>query len=164
MVSVPQSLAIQEIDGMRLIDVDSVDNRGLLFPFLADTGETTADGYPIGNDVTADPAIRQAINYAVDRNTLVEGVLEGFGSPAFGPVSYLPWEQPEAAIVDADMVLAQQILTDAGWIDRDGDGVLEKDGLMAEFDIVYPASDSIRQALALSTADMAPAAWHPAQC
>ena len=32
--AVPQSLAVQTIDGMKLYDVTSVDNRGLLFPYL----------------------------------------------------------------------------------------------------------------------------------
>ncbi|MBX3013746.1 MAG: ABC transporter substrate-binding protein [Caldilineaceae bacterium] len=153
-VSVPQSLAIQQLPGMRLVDVASVDNRGMLFPFVPDTGEQTASGYAIGNNVTADQAIRQAINYVVDRAALVEGVLEGYGSPAFGPVSGLPWEEPTAVIADADLATAQQLLSEGGWADDDGDGIVEKDGLRAEFTLIYPASDSTRQALALSVADM----------
>jgi peptide/nickel transport system substrate-binding protein len=152
--SVPQALAVQQIDGMRLYDVQSVDNRGLLFPYVPDTGDTSPDGYPIGNDVTADRAIRQAVNYAIDREALVAGVLEGFGSPAHGPVSGLPWEEPDAAIRDGDVTTAQQLLADGGWTDTDGDGILDKDGLRAAFTIVYPASDSTRQALALAAADM----------
>jgi peptide/nickel transport system substrate-binding protein len=152
--SVPQALAVQQIDGMRLYDVQSVDNRGLLFPYVPDTGDTSADGYPIGNNVTADRAIRQAVNYAIDREALVAGVLEGFGSPAHGPVSGLPWEEPDAAITDGNATAAQQILTAGGWTDTDGDGILDKDGLRAAFTIVYPASDSTRQALALAATDM----------
>lgn len=152
--SVPQALAVQQIDGMRLYDVQSVDNRGLLFPYVPNTGDTSSDGYPIGNDVTADRAIRQAVNYAIDREALVAGVLEGFGSPAYGPVSGLPWEEPDAAITDGDMATAQQLLADDDWIDTDGDGIREKDGLRAAFTVVYPASDSTRQALALAAADM----------
>ncbi len=153
-VSVPQALAIQTIEGMTLYDVGSVDNRGIMFPFVPNTEEESEAGYPIGNDVTADPAIRQAINYALDRQALVEGILEGYGSPAFGPVSGLPWEEPQADIEDADLDQAQAILATAGWQDTDGDGVLEKEGLKAEFTVVYPASDSTRQALALAAADM----------
>lgn len=153
-VSVPQSLAVQQIDGMKLYDVASVDNRGLMFPYVPATGETTPDGHPIGNDVTADLAIRQAVNYALDRNALVAGVLEGYGALAYGPVSGLPWQEPAADIQDADIATAQQILADAGWTDSDGDGVVEKNGVKAEFTIIYPASDSTRQALALSAADM----------
>ncbi|MBE7385575.1 MAG: ABC transporter substrate-binding protein [Leptolyngbya sp. SIO1E4] len=152
--SVPQSLAVQSIDGMTLYDVTSVDNRGLMFPFASATGETTPNGDPIGNDVTADRAIRQAVNYAIDRQALVDGVLEGYGSVAYGPVSGLAWEEPNAAIEDAQPEQAQEILAAGGWADTDGDGVLEKDGLKAEFTILYPANDSTRQALALAAAEM----------
>lgn len=153
-VSVPQALAVQQIPGMKLVDVQSVDNRGMLFPYVPDTGEQTPDGHPVGNNVTADLAIRQAINHVIDRAALVAGVLEGYGSPAFGPVSGLAWEEPEAVVPDADVATAQQLLADGGWADSDGDGVVEKDGLKAEFSLIYPASDSTRQALALSAADM----------
>ena len=152
--SVPQALAVQSIEGMTLYDVTSVDNRGLMFPYAPATGATTPDGDPIGNDVTADPAIRQAVNYAVDRQALVEGVLEGYGSVAYGPVSGLAWEESSAAIEDAQPEEAQAILAAGGWNDSNGDGVLEKEGLTAEFTVLYPANDSTRQALALSVAEM----------
>jgi peptide/nickel transport system substrate-binding protein len=140
---------------MTLYDVTSVDNRGLMFPYIpASAGETTPDGDLVGNDVTADPAIRQAVNYAVDRQALVEGVLEGYGSVAYGPVSGLAWEEPSAAIEDAQPEQAQEILAAGGWTDSDGDGVVEKGGLPAEFTVLYSASDSTRQALALSVAEM----------
>ena len=44
-------------------------------------GKTTADGYPIGNAVTSDETIRKALTYAIDREELVEGILEGNGAP-----------------------------------------------------------------------------------
>lgn len=152
--SVPPSLAVQTIDGMTMYDVTSVDNRGLMFPYEPATGRTTPNGAPIGNDVTADLAIRQAVNFAIDRQALVDGVLEGYGSPAYGPVSGLAWEEPEANIADADPERAKEILAAGGWADANGDGVLEKGDLKAEFTILYPASDSTRQALALSAAEM----------
>lgn len=153
-VVVPQSLARQQLPEMELRAVQSVDNRGLMFPTIPDTGQKTAKGYPIGNSVTADPAIRKAINYAIDRKTLVEGVLEGYGRPSYGVCDGLPWDNPANAIKDNDIQKAINLLEEAGWKDADGDGVREKDGLKAEFTIVYPASRSIRQYLALATADM----------
>ncbi|MBD2256889.1 ABC transporter substrate-binding protein [Pseudanabaena sp. FACHB-2040] len=153
-VSVPQSLAVQSLSGMKLYDVASVDNRGLMFPYPPPTGQTTPDGRPIGNPVTSDLAIRQAVNYAVDRQALVEGVLEGYGSPAYGPVSGLAWEEPRANIEDAQPEQARQILAEGGWSDTNGDGIVEKAGQRAEFTLLYPASDSTRQALALSVAEM----------
>ncbi|MBD1852933.1 ABC transporter substrate-binding protein [Cyanobacteria bacterium FACHB-502] len=152
--AVPQSLAVQQIDNMKLYDVTSVDNRGLMFPFPRSNAKKTPDGRPVGNNVTADAAIRQAINVAIDRQALVEGVLEGYGSPAYGPVSGLAWEQPDAKIEDANPEQAKQILAEGSWRDTNGDGVVEKNGLPAEFTLLYPASDSTRQALALSVAEM----------
>ena len=152
--AVPQSLAIQQIEGMTLRDVVSVDNRGLMFPYLPANAQQTPDGDPVGNDVTADLAIRQAVNYAVDRQAMVDGILEGFGSPAYGPVSGLAWEEPNANVEDGQPERAKEILSEGGWADSDGDGVVEKDGVKAEFTILYKADDSIRQALALSTAEM----------
>lgn len=152
--TVPPSLATGQVPGMRLVEVTSVDNRGLMFPYVPEEGKTTESGAPIGNDVTSDRAIRQAINYALDRDALVEGVLEGFGSPATGPVDGTPWYEPASAIEDDDPDRAARLLTEAGWVDSDGDGVREKDGRRAEFTLIYPAGDSLRQGLALSVADM----------
>ncbi|WP_121971532.1 ABC transporter substrate-binding protein [Leptolyngbya sp. BC1307] len=152
--AVPQSLAVQTIEGMNLRNVTSVDNRGLMFPYLPANSQQTPDGDPVGNDVTADLAIRQAVNYAIDRQALVDGILEGYGSPAYGPVSGLAWEESEADIEDAQPEKAEEILAEGGWADSNGDGIVEKDGLDAEFTILYKADDSIRQALALATAEM----------
>lgn len=154
MVVVPQSLAHQQLPDMVLKAVKSVDNRGLMFPAIPDTGEKTVEGYPIGNSVTADPAIRKAANLAIDRQALVEGVLEGYGRPAYGVCDGLPWDNPANVIADNDIAKAITILEQAGWQDSDGDNIREKNGLKAEFTIVYPASRSIRQYLALASADM----------
>ena len=44
---------------------------------------------------------------------------------------------------------AKTLLKDAGWKDKDGDGILEKGSLKAEFSLYYPANDAIRQSLAI---------------
>jgi hypothetical protein len=79
---------------MQLLAVDSVDNRGIAFP-TEPSGKKTESGLAIGNDVTADIAIRKAINIAVDRKKLTEGVLGGYGTPAWGIADGLPWDTPE---------------------------------------------------------------------
>lgn len=153
-VVVPQALAVQTIPGMKLHPVKSVDNRGLMFPNVPDTGKKSKTGAPIGNNVTADPAIRKAANIVIDRKMLVEGVLEGYGRPAFGVCDGLPWDNPANVFDDADPEAARKILADAGWKDTDGDGIVEKNGQKAEFTIIYPATRTIRQYLALACADM----------
>lgn len=153
-VVVPQALASQELPGMRRHTVQSVDNRGLLFPTVPNTGKKTDKGAPIGNNVTADIAIRKAINIAVDRELLVTGVLEGYGRPAYGVCDGLPWDNPANRIDDGDPAAAKALLKKAGWDDTDGDGIVEKDGIKAEITIIYPATRSTRQYLALACADM----------
>lgn len=149
LVSVPPAQADSVPDGMRMVAAQTVDNRGLMFPMVRATGRTTAEGYPVGNDVTSDLAIRRAVNMALDRDALVALALNGHGRPANGPVDGLPWDNPDAHLPGNDPAGAMAMLDAAGWIDSDGDGTRDRDGKDAYFTIVYPASDSTRQALAL---------------
>ncbi|MGM8870477.1 ABC transporter substrate-binding protein [Psychrobacter sp. 2Y5] len=149
----PAAFSHQKVPGMKLESVETVDNRGIAFPYVK-SGKMTEEGLPIGNDVTADPAIRHAIDIAVDREALIEGVLEGYGSPAYTSVDGLPWWNPETVVDDANMDGARKMLADAGWEDTNGDSVLEKDDLDAKFTLYYPANDVIRQSLAIAVADM----------
>jgi peptide/nickel transport system substrate-binding protein len=151
--SVPQTLADAATEGMRLVPVESVDNRGIVLPFQPDEGRTTDEGRPIGNAVTSDLAVRRAVNHAIDRAALVDGILEGHGSPAMGPVDGLPWYEPSSAIDDADPERAAALLDEAGWIEG-SDGVREKGGTRAAFELLYPSTDSVRQGLAVAVADM----------
>ncbi|WP_460318910.1 ABC transporter substrate-binding protein [Paenibacillus sp. YSY-4.3] len=150
---IPAAFSHQKVTGMRLESIGTVDNRGIVFPYV-NSGGVTKDGLPIGNDVTADPAIRHAINMGVDRQALVDGVLEGQGTPAYTSVDGLPWWNPDTVIHDDDLEGARKLLEAAGWKDTDRDGILEKGSLKAEFTLYYLASDAIRQSLAISVADM----------
>jgi len=141
------NLAHQEIKDMKLIEVESIDNRGLTLPYRMDEGKTDNNGSKIGNDVTADIAIRRALSYGIDRETLVEHVLNGYGRPAYTEADGMPWSNDDA-IVEHSLEKAIDILEDAGWIDSDHDGVREKNGEKAQFNVLYNASDSVRQALA----------------
>lgn len=152
LVAVPPARADVVPPGMALLNVKSVDNRGISFPMVASREIVGNDGVPVGNDVTADPAIRQAIDRALDRQQLVDLAVSGHGRPAYGPADGLPWDNAEARVSDNDPQGARQLLAAAGWTDQDGDGVLERDGRAARFSLLYPASDSTRQVLALGVA------------
>lgn len=150
--AVPVSLADKVPARMKQVVSKSVDNRGLVFPMVPDTGKKNG-GAPVGNDVTADKAIRQAINIAIDRKALVDGVLLGHGSPASGPADSLPWSNPQDRLRDGDLDGAKRILDQAGW-KMSPQGTRVKNGIEARFSILYFASDSTRQMLALAVADM----------
>ncbi|MBM7599814.1 peptide/nickel transport system substrate-binding protein [Virgibacillus halotolerans] len=150
-VAITPSFAKQNVPGMDLVELDTVDNRGIVFPYVK-SGEETADGAPIGNDVTADETIRKAIDIAVNREALVDGVLDGYGTPAYSVADHLPWWNPETEVKDNEMEKAKKMLDDAGWKEND-QGVREKDGLEASFTLLYPAGDEIRQSLSIAVAD-----------
>ena len=152
LVAVPPADAASAPGTMTFLNVQSVDNRGVMFPVVPDDGRTTPAGHPIGNDVTADPAIRRAVNLALDRDALVALALAGHGRPAFGPVDGLPWDNGRAHLQGNDPQAAKAALEAAGWTDADGDGIRERGDLAARFTLVYPASDGTRQALALGAA------------
>ena len=145
------TLGTTKVDGYHVEALASADNRGFTLPVLPAEGKTTASGATIGNNVTCNIEIRQAIAYAIDRQQIVDVVLNGFGRPAYSENDGMPWNNPNVKI-DTDVAYAKKLLADAGWVDTDGDGIVEKNGLKAEFDCVYPAGDSARQAIALAAA------------
>ena len=57
--------------------------------------------------------------------------------------------------IETDIDYAVQQLEAAGWKDTDGDGIREKGDLKAEFNLMYFAGDSMRQAVAMSVANQA---------
>lgn len=144
--------ATNKIDEYFINAITTLDNRGFTLPVVPDEGKLSADGYPVGNDVTANLEIRQAIAYAIDRDKLAKDAVYGYGDPAYSENDGMPWNNPEVKI-NTDVEYAKQLLKDNGWIDSDGDGIVEKDGLKAEFMCVYPTNDSVRQAIALAAAD-----------
>ncbi|MGW7161112.1 ABC transporter substrate-binding protein [Paenibacillus taichungensis] len=151
--AIPAAFSKQQVSGMKLESVKTVDNRGIMFP-MQPAGAKSGDGLPAGNDVTSDISIRKAVNVAIDRTALVEGVLEGQGRPAYSVSDDLPWSNPDSVFADANPDEAKRILADGGWVDTNGDGIVEKNGTKAEFNLIYFAGDLTRQSLALAAADM----------
>jgi peptide/nickel transport system substrate-binding protein len=83
-----------------------------------------------------DVRVRQALNYAVDKDLIIEAIYGGRAVALPGPLS--PYNnfvnkslKPYA--YDPDQALA--LLADAGWTDTDGDGMLDKDGQPFAFTI-----------------------------
>lgn len=139
----------EEVDGYTLAAYESVDNRGLNLPAVSET--TDSEGRAVGNDFTSDVLVRRAINIGVDRQEMIDHVLNGYGSPAYSVCDQLPWYN-EASEVSYDSEGAAALLDEAGWVLGE-DGVREKDGVQAKMNLLYSNGDSVRQALAADFAD-----------
>ena len=154
--SIPGSFAQEEIEGKELIELDSIETYGVAYA-MEKPGETTADGYPIGNAVTSDEAIRKAITYAIDREELVEGILEGYGKPSTTGLEKMPWSNDETIIKpedDGKVEESKKMLEEAGWKDTNNNGTIDKDGVEAEFDLLY-VDGKYRQELGLAYVEVA---------
>jgi peptide/nickel transport system substrate-binding protein len=140
---------------MQKVTIPSIDIRGISLPVVPDEGQTAESGSPIGNDITSDSAIRKAMNVGINRQAIVDGAYSGLGDPVYTCVpDYLPYS-PDVKFEDGKTDEAKQILADAGWTDTDNDGIVEKDGKKASFELDYITTDSLRQAIALQVAEQA---------
>lgn len=74
-----------------------------------------------------DPAFRRAVSYGLDREQIINIVMNGLGIPIYGPVSPAnkPFYHDGLTEYSHDVDRAQKILRENGYKDRDGDGVRE---------------------------------------
>lgn len=144
--------ANNSIPGYYLLEEKTVDNFGLALPYIPRQAENNEYGYPVGNDFTADINVRKAIAYGIDRQRVCDEALNGYGVPAYSENDGMPWYNPESEI-EYDLEYAQKLLTDAGWVDTDGDGIREKDGVKASTTFLYSAGDDVRQTIAMAVSN-----------
>ncbi|PPC94269.1 MAG: peptide-binding protein [Methylotenera sp.] len=137
------------------LSADNIDSMGLnpiqyarIFPARPELNKNIALYKELGNNYTYlgfnlkrkpfdDIRVRQAINYAIDKQEIIDGVLLGLGEPVASP--YKPgtrWSNPALKSYPYDPAKAKALLKDAGFIDSNGDGILEKDGKPFAFEIL----------------------------
>lgn len=134
---------------------DNIDTMGLspiqyarIFPARSELNKKIALYKELGNAYTYlgfnlkhkpfdDKRVRQAINYAIDKQELIDGVLLGLGEPVASP--YKPgtrWSNPDLRPYPYDPEKARTLLREAGYADHDGDGILDRDGKPLAFEIL----------------------------
>jgi peptide/nickel transport system substrate-binding protein len=76
-----------------------------------------------------DPAVRLALTLGIDRQTVVDNVWGEYGRVSHSPVLQNVWIYDRSLVPHPyDPERAKRLLAERGWTDRDGDGVLDKDG------------------------------------
>lgn len=94
--------------------------------------------------------IRNALTHAINRSEIVESYLAPYARVANGPISPLfkqayDWNIQSLAY---DPKLSERLLAEEGWVDRDGDGILDKNGRKFSFSLRITAGDQFRATLA----------------
>lgn len=81
-----------------------------------------------------DANVRKALMYGLDRQKLIDSVLGGQGVVAHSPIMPYSWAYDSTVPKYIyDPALAKQMLEQAGWVDSDGDGVREREGVKLQF-------------------------------
>lgn len=102
------------------------------FSAKADDGamQTYYMGYNLNDPAFSDQAVREAITMAIDKDTIATKIFGGLYEKADTFFSEsVPYCDIEQKVYEYDIEAAKQLLDEAGYIDTDGDGIREKDGV-----------------------------------
>lgn len=148
-------LANQSITGFSLLDCSTIDCYGISLPTTAPGGTRPAPdgGLPLatGNAITQDVGVRRAINYALDRKSMLKKAIRGYGNAAYGPAEGLPWGSDDLRF-DHDKNKATTYLDQAGWV-VGADGFRLKNGVRAALDLYYLTNEIVKHPPAAALAN-----------
>ena len=129
-----------------IIDSDAVDLRA--YPFR----DYVFVGWNARRPQLADKRVRLALTRGTNRQEIVDALLQGYGTVSNGSIPPFHWAfdgsvGSESTSYDQDA--ARALLDEAGWVDRDGDGVRENaDGDRLAISIKYNDGNDLRQGIA----------------
>jgi peptide/nickel transport system substrate-binding protein len=141
-VEVP-STAFETVKGFDNVKVVQQPSRSLS-ELIINSAPADHDPKPTRNPALEDPQVKLAIAHAIDKQDLVQIVLQGLGKPGD---SIIPptlgggyWYNPNLNDIPFDLAKANDILEKAGYV-KGPDGVRAKGDVKLEFRLQYP-SDS----------------------
>lgn len=153
-VMVEPNYAGEKINGLTMERLETMDVRMISLPILEEQTMKKSDGtdVKVGNNVTSNLDVRKALAIGIDRQTIIDHAFNGIGKPAFSFTGNLQWAHNDT-FKDNRKNEATTLLQEAGWIDTDGDGIREKNGVKCEFDVYAPGSNNERFLLANAVAE-----------
>ncbi len=133
-VSVVEPADVEIVEGTEGLEVAVYPTRSFSYYMTnLDPEKTTLFG---------DSAVRQALFFALDRESIVNDLLLGYAEVARGTqpvISYAYVPDEITTVYGFDPERAKALLAEAGWTDTDGDGIVDKDGAPFAFEVIYPS-------------------------
>ncbi|MBL0333393.1 MAG: hypothetical protein IPP08_06850 [Chlorobiota bacterium] len=134
--TMPKVLYVKEKPGFEKVN---------LKPAEYDYPTYTYIGYNEKNSIFKDKTVRLALSKLIDRDKIIKTIYFGMAQKVQSPTYF---KRPEynkfLKPIDFDVENAKKTLTDAGWKDSDGDGILDKvlEGKKTDFKFKYLISSS----------------------
>jgi peptide/nickel transport system substrate-binding protein len=115
-------------------------------------------GWNNDHPIFRDKQVRKAMTHFTNRKQMVKTILFGLGEVVEGPIYFFRPEYDKSLPSYAyDPAKAMQLLSEAGWRDSDGDGVLDKvidgENVPFRFEIKVNSGNPTRKSVALSLQD-----------
>jgi len=103
-------------------------------------------GYNLTNPLFQERRVRRALTYAINRREIVQYVLYGLGEVATGPFPNQMWYwNPNVKPIPYNPEKARELLAEAGWKNKNSDGILVKDGKPFKFTLITNSGNDTRR-------------------
>lgn len=146
------SIDIANVEALTKADIDSLVKEGYK-EVAFDNYQFTYMGFNLRNEILKDVNLRKAFMHAINRQAIVDNVIEGRGQVVNAPLLPSSWAYPEESTLysyEYDVEKAKSLLKEAGWEDKDGDGIVENnDGQKLELTLVCQTSHPVREKTAV---------------
>ncbi len=102
-------------------------------------------GFNLAHPFFTDIRVRRALSMAIDRQELIDTVLLGLGVATVGPYKPGTWAYNDRLTpVRQNLAEAGRLLAEAGWIQKNENGILLKDGKPFSFTILINQGNDLR--------------------
>lgn len=146
-----KTIDIADVTSLKAKDIELLENEGFKIKSYPNK-LIQYMGFNLRDERFKNKQVRQAFMYAIDRKLMVEKLIEGNGEVVNTPMLPSSWAYPKSDILnhyDYNIEKAKALLKEAGWEDKDGNGIVENDK-NEEFvvELKYPTGNKTREQIA----------------
>ena len=139
----------QLIDGISFIPLeytDQITQNSRVYEFQLPRYFAVFFNYDSANDVIKDAQVRRALIHATNKEQILQDVLQGYGKIAHAPIppSSTTYHNPSVQTVFS-LEQANQMLDQAGWSQKDQNGVRTQDGEQLSLRLTAPNTPELTQ-------------------
>jgi len=128
-------------------DLAFINRRGAFRVYSAPGSSNYAIFFNLKDPLFKDARVREALDYAIDRDSIITNQLKGYSKICTGPFGVDSWAyNSDVQPTPYNIEKAKELLKQAGWRYSDSDGLLDKDGKLFEIELTIPnISDSLER-------------------